>query len=94
MIFTTPLGLLAPLADENMDLSVAKTDAQLHPVICVARKRLLAHLAGFLDKGGRKVDAWQAMLKVTEVAFDDRPGSFRNLNSSEELRAMQRDPSR
>jgi molybdopterin-guanine dinucleotide biosynthesis protein A len=83
--------LLSPLADENVELSVAKTGAQTHPVICVARKRLLANLAAFLDKGGRKVDAWQATLNMREVAFDDQPDSFRNLNSSEDLRAIARE---
>jgi molybdenum cofactor guanylyltransferase len=84
--------LLSPLADENVELSVAKTGARTHPVICVARKRLLANLAAFLDKGGRKVDAWQATLNVKDVAFDDQPDSFRNLNSSEDLRAIEREP--
>jgi molybdopterin-guanine dinucleotide biosynthesis protein A len=57
----------------------------------VARRRLLPHLAAFLGDGGRKVDAWHATLKVTEVTFDDRPGAFRNVNTVEELRAIERD---
>ena len=79
--------LLAPLANQSVDLSVAKTGTQPHPVICLARKRLLPHLAAFLDNGGRKVDAWYSTLKVTEVAFDDEPGAFRNINTLGELRA-------
>ena len=81
--------LLAPLANESVDLSVAKTGTQAHPVICVARRRLLPHLAAFLDHGGRKVDAWYATLNVAEVAFDDQPDAFRNLNTLEELRTAQ-----
>jgi molybdopterin-guanine dinucleotide biosynthesis protein A len=84
--------LLAPLANESVDLSVAKTGTQAHPVICVARKRLLPHLAAFLDNGGRKVDAWYATLNVTEVAFDDQPRAFSNINTLEELHAIKRDP--
>lgn len=81
--------LLAPLKDESVDLSVAKTGTQAHPVICVARRRLLPHLAAFLDHGERKVDAWYATLNVAEVAFDDQPGAFRNVNTLEELRAAE-----
>lgn len=81
--------LLAPLANESVDLSVAKTGTQAHPVICIARRRLLPHLAAFLDNGGRKVDAWYSTLNVTEVAFDDQPGAFSNVNTLEELRAAE-----
>jgi molybdopterin-guanine dinucleotide biosynthesis protein A len=86
------LRLMAPLANESVDLSVAKTGTQPHPVICVARRRLLSHLAAFLNEGGRKVDAWYSTLKVMEVAFDDQPGAFSNINTPEELHAIERDP--
>ena len=84
--------LSAPLQDERMDLSVAKTGTQPHPVICLVRKRLLPHLAAFLDNGGRKVDAWYSTLRVEEVAFDDQPRAFSNINTPEELQAIERDP--
>jgi len=81
--------LLAPLANESVDLSVAKTGTQAHPVICVARRRLLPHLAACLDNGGRKVEAWYSTLNIAEVAFDDQPGAFSNINTLEELRAAE-----
>jgi molybdopterin-guanine dinucleotide biosynthesis protein A len=84
--------LLAPLQDESVDLSVAKTGTQPHPVICLTRKRLLPHLAAFLDNGGRKVDAWYSTLRVAEVAFDDQPRAFSNINTPEELHAIERGP--
>ena len=83
------LRLLAPLAHESVDLSVAKTGTQAHPVVCVARRRLLPHLAAFLDNGGRKVDAWYSTLNVSEVAFDDEPRAFSNVNTLEQLRAAE-----
>lgn len=81
--------LLAPLANESVELSVAATGTQAHPVICVARRRLLPHLAAFLDHGGRKVDAWYATLNVTEVAFDDQSRAFSNVNTLEELKSIE-----
>ena len=82
--------LAAPLrGDERIDLSVARTGTQPHPVICLMRKRVLPHLGAFLEGGGRKVDAWYATLNVAEVAFDDCPLAFRNINTPEELRASE-----
>ena len=79
----------APLDDERVDLSVARTGTQSHPVICLARKRLLPHLTAYLEGGGRKVDAWYSTLSVAEVAFDEQATAFRNLNTLEELRAAE-----
>ena len=81
--------LAAPLHDESVDLAVARTGTQPHPVFCLARRRLLPHLCAFLQAGGRKIDAWYATLKVVEVAFDDEAAAFSNINTAEELRCAQ-----
>jgi molybdopterin-guanine dinucleotide biosynthesis protein A len=81
--------LAAPLQDESVDLAVAKTGTQPHPVFCLARRRLLPHLSTFLQSGGRKIDAWYATLKVVEVAFDDEAAAFSNINTAEELRSAE-----
>ena len=86
--------LIDPMRNERVDLSVAKTGTQPHPVICLMRKRLLPHLTAYLDGGGRKVDGWYSTLNVTEVAFDDEPHAFRNINTPEELRATNIDADR
>ena len=83
--------LLAPLIDEQVDVSVVNTGMQVHPVICIARRQLLPRLAAFLDGGGRKVDAWHSTLKVAKVSFDDQPRAFSNINTLDELRAIERD---
>lgn len=77
--------LLAPLADEGIDLAVAAAGGRTHYAICLARTRLLDGLANFLESGGRKVAQWHATLRVAEVGFDDQPGAFRNFNTSEDL---------
>ncbi len=71
------------------DLAVAKTFSQAHPVFCLCRKALLPHLTDFLQRGGRKIDAWYATLKVVEVAFDDEAEAFRNINTAEELSSLE-----
>ena len=70
-------------------LAVARTGSQPHPVFCLCRRDVLPHLTQFLAGGGRKIDAWYATLRVVEVAFDDEPDAFSNINTPEELSAFE-----
>lgn len=86
-----PHDLVARLAaafdTRPIDLAVARTFSQPHPVFALARRSLRANLEQFLDGGGRKIDAWYASLRVAEVAFDDEADAFRNINTRAELAA-------
>jgi molybdopterin-guanine dinucleotide biosynthesis protein A len=77
------------LSGAGAQLAVARTFDQPHPVFCLARRDVLAHLSAFLEGGGRKIDAWYATLAVVEVAFDDVAESFRNINTADELTAAE-----
>ena len=77
--------LLAALTEASADVAVARTFAQPQPVFCLCRRELLPHLGDFLERGGRKFDAWYATLNVVEVAFDDEADQFANINTREEL---------
>ena len=92
-----PLDLVARLhaalehdAAHRADLAVARTGDQPHPVFCLARRTLLPDLAAYLAGGGRKIDAWYARLRAVEVRFDDCPDAFSNVNTPEELAALER----
>ena len=76
--------------DTGAELAVAKTGEQPHPVFSLMRRGVLNHLAEFLKSGGRKIDAWYATLSVVEVAFDDEPEAFSNINTREELAAFEK----
>lgn len=78
------------LENGEVDVAVARTGDQAHPVFCLCRSGVLTHLSAFLEAGGRKIDTWYAALKVCEVAFDDRAGDFLNINTLEQLHALQR----
>jgi molybdenum cofactor guanylyltransferase len=78
--------LSTALADDAADIAVARTFEQPHPVFALVRRSVLPHLTQFLQEGGRKIDAWYATLKATEVAFDDQADAFRNINTADELR--------
>ena len=81
--------LYAVLNAKQADLAVARTGDQPHPVFCLCRKSVLPGLTAFLESGGRKIDAWYAVLKVAEVRFDDEAEAFSNINTVEELRTFE-----
>ena len=87
-----PADLVQRLAraksEHGVDLAVAKTGEQAYPVISLCGRELLPHLTDYLARGGRKVDAWYASLKVAEVAFDDEADAFSNINTPDELRVF------
>lgn len=82
-----PLDLFSRLKNEiqGNDLAVAKTGDQPHPVFALVRSTVRQNLEDFLSRGGRKIDAWYASLRVVEVPFDDEADAFRNINTREEL---------
>jgi molybdenum cofactor guanylyltransferase len=80
------------LDETGAELAVAKTGEQPHPVFSLMRRGVLDHLAEFLKGGGRKIDAWYATLNVVEVAFDDEPDAFSNINTREELHTWENAP--
>lgn len=80
--------LLAGLETAGAQLAVARTGAQPHPVFALCRRDVLTSLTAFLQKGGRKIDAWYADLAVAEVPFDDAADAFSNINTLEELNAF------
>jgi len=83
--------LMSELERSGAQLAFATTPAQSHPVFALCRTSLAEHLTGFLERGGRKVDAWYATLDAAAVAFDDQERAFRNINTLEELSALEQD---
>jgi molybdopterin-guanine dinucleotide biosynthesis protein A len=79
--------LVAAFAAQPLDLAVARTFAQPHPVFALVRTAVRPHLEAFLLGGGRKIDAWYPTLRIAEVRFDDEADAFRNINTRAELDA-------
>ena len=77
--------LAAARANADADVALARTGTQVHPVFALVSTRVRMQLAEFLAGGGRKAQAWTATLHVVEVAFDDLPEAFSNLNTHAEL---------
>jgi molybdopterin-guanine dinucleotide biosynthesis protein A len=81
--------LKAAMNKDSADLCVAKTGGQAHPVFCLMQRGVLPSLHAFLHSGGRKIDRWYETLKVVEVNFDDEEDAFRNINTLEEIKALE-----
>ena len=86
--------LLHTLETEAADLAVARTGDQPHPVFCLCRTHVLPGLTQFLEGGGRKIDRWYGSLRTVEVAFDDQPEAFSNINTPDELQQAEASASR
>ncbi len=81
--------LLNGLIKNNADIAVASSDGNAHPVFCLCKKSVLPSLAAYLKAGERRVSSWQKSLACTEVDFSDCSDAFINLNTFEDLAALE-----
>jgi molybdenum cofactor guanylyltransferase len=81
--------LLIGITETRADIAVASSDENAHPVFCLMKKSVLPSLIAFLETGERKVSAWQKSLNYTEVDFSDAANGFINLNTFEDLKALE-----
>lgn len=70
----------------------ASPGAQPQPVFCLMQRRLLPSLSAALQAGERKIRAWTGQHHSVLVCFDqpgDAPQAFDNLNTPQQLRALE-----
>lgn len=101
-----PLDLLLrlrhALLQEQADLALAAAPdeggvTRWQPVFCLLRVGLRQSLLDYLEMGESKVQAWARLQRCAVVPFDtpsDHPLAFRNLNTPEQLRALEADLAR
>ena len=81
--------LLNGMTEALTDIAVASSDGNAHPVFCLMKKSVLPSLTAFLEQGERKVSAWQKSQKYVEVDFSDNFDGFINLNTFDDLKALE-----
>ncbi len=81
--------LLNGMTEALADIAVASSDGDTHPVFCLMKKSVLPSLTAFLEQGERKVSAWQKSQKYVEVDFSDNSDGFINLNTFDDLKALE-----
>lgn len=84
-----PTDLVQRLAsakqDANAEIAVAHDGKRMQPVFSMLDTALLNALETFLGRGERKIDRWFAEHRITIVDFSDRPETFINVNTPEEV---------
>jgi molybdenum cofactor guanylyltransferase len=81
--------LLNSMLVSRMDIAFASSDGNTHPVFCMMKKSVLPSLTTFLAQGERKVSTWQKSQNYIEVDFSDCSEAFTNLNTFEDLAALE-----
>jgi molybdenum cofactor guanylyltransferase len=80
--------LIAALEAGTDMLAVPSAGARRHPAFMLCRRDARDSLDRYLAEGGRKVQDWCALAGTVDVAFDDQPDAFANINTLEELDAL------
>lgn len=78
------------LIEQGADLAVATDGNRTQPLYALLPVTLADSLRGFLAGSERRVESWQARHRVALADFSDRPDGFVNLNTLEDLRALER----
>ncbi len=78
------------LETDGAEISAAHDGERLHPVFALLQTALLPSLQHYLGAEGRKIDRWYGQHRFATVDFSDAPAAFININSPEELRAVER----
>ncbi|MGB4812991.1 MAG: molybdenum cofactor guanylyltransferase MobA [Methylophilaceae bacterium] len=81
--------LMAELLAQNADIAIACSDGNVHPVFCLCKKSVLPSLTAYIARGERRVSAWQKSQRYIEVDFSDCINAFVNLNTLEDIAALE-----
>lgn len=85
------MRMVGAMESEPVDCLVADDGERLHPVLLLLDCRLKDNLKAYLDSGERKIDRWFMQHRWKRVDFSDRPGVFRNVNTPQELAALEQE---
>lgn len=81
--------LLDSRAEYDADIAIAFDGEQLHPLFLALKTSLTENLQDYLASGQRKVADWLRPLKSVTVDFSGEPNIFININTSDELAALE-----
>lgn len=81
--------LYIQLAHEDADISVAHNGERIQPVFVMLKTRLLESVLAYLRQGERKIDKWFKQHKLTLADFSDKPDTFLNINTRNDLELIE-----
>lgn len=77
------------LVDNDVDISVAHNGERMQPVFALIKTSLLESLERYLQSGERKIDRWYEKHPMTTVDFSDKPETFLNINTPDDIRDIE-----
>ncbi len=77
------------IEDGRHQIAVASDGDRLQPVYALLHKDLIPSLTTYLKSGERKIDRWYAQEGYKEVTFPKQENMFTNVNTPEQLAALQ-----
>jgi len=81
--------LVETLTASKSEVCVAHDGERMHPVFLLTETALMPSLEQFLASGERKIDRWLARHRMALADFSDQPELFVNVNSVDELSALE-----
>ncbi len=81
--------LLDTLEARDADIAVAFDGERLQPVFLALKTSLKDSLKDYLAQGQRKIDRWLQQHKLVKVDFSDNKEVFKNINTPEDLKALE-----
>lgn len=81
--------LYMQLAHEDADISVAHNGERIQPVFALLKTSLLESVLSYLRDGERKIDKWFKLHKLALTDFSDKPDTFLNINTPEDLELIE-----
>jgi len=81
--------LYRQLRAEDAEIAVAHSGERMQPVFSLLKCALLDSLLAYLNSGERKIDRWYARHVTVTVDFSDRPDTFINVNTPEDVKKIE-----
>lgn len=82
--------LYTTLQAEDAEICTVYSKGRLQPVFTLMKSSLLPSMLEFLHNGERKIDKWFKQHHLAITDFSDQADTFININSLEELTALER----
>ncbi len=77
------------VAENQTQIAIAACHDRQQPVYALIHRALMESLQTFLDSDQRKIDRWYAQHEHTIVDFSTTPQMFKNINTPEQLQALE-----
>ena len=77
--------LFLKMEQDDAEISVAHNDERMQPVFLLMKTTLRQSILEFLDNGERKIDKWFEQHKLAITDFSDKPDTFININTEDDL---------